>query len=390
LQHLKAASALSRAQLAELTYLNKSTISSLIDELMALGLIHETGLVTSNGGRPGRLLELNPQAGNVVSCEFGVDFILTIVTDFRSNIVWRQRVETEPHQDQRQILTRLLQSIDQAITIARQPQRRLLGIGLSSTGMVDVERGVMIFSPNLHWRNVPLKQIVEEHTCLPTFVENDANAAALGEHFFGSAQQVNDFIFILADVGIGGGLFLNGDLYRGKGGLAGEIGHLNFNLSNHSCRCGKRGCWEMEVNKAAVMGRAQNLLEIGRTSSLTFPLTLAQIVGAARDNDSVALEALAETGRLLGLGIANLINIFNPQQVVFGGTISEAGAFLLPAIQETIETTALEITRQQVTVSLSAFGTDAIVIGAATLVIQAVLANPKSVEQLVSFDFQKR
>jgi glucokinase-like ROK family protein len=382
LQRLKTTSPLSRAQLAELTRLNKSTISSLIDELMSLGLIYETGLLASNGGRPGRLLELNPQAGAVVSCEFGVDFIMSIVTNFWGQIVWRQRVETEPHQGQTQILSELLENINRAIITAHQYNPRLLGIGLSSTGMVDIDQGMMIFSPNLRWRNVPLKQIVAEATQLPIFVENDANAAALGEHFFGSAQNVNDFLFILADVGIGGGLFLNGDLYRGTSGLAGEIGHLNFNLSSRPCRCGKRGCWEMEANKASLINRVQTLIEIGHSSRLTSSATFSQIVQAAKEGDAVALEALSETGSLLGLGIANLVDIFNPELVVFGGTMSEAGEFLLPAIRQTLQTAALDTTRRQAVVALSAFGTDAIVIGAATLVIQAILANPKSIESL--------
>jgi glucokinase-like ROK family protein len=241
---------------------------------------------------------------------------------------------------------------------------------------------MMIFSPNLRWREVPLKQMVEQHTKLPAFVENDANAAALGEHFFGDAQNINDFIFILADVGIGGGLFLNGDLYRGTAGLAGEIGHLNFNLSNRPCRCGKRGCWEMEAGKGSVINRVQTLLEVGRNSRLALPVSFTQIVSAAKAGDPVALEALAETGRLLGLGMANLIDVFNPKLLVFGGTMSEAGEFLLPIIRQTIQAGALAETRRQARVVLSAFGTDAIVMGAATLVIKAFLSNPKSLERV--------
>lgn len=390
LSQLRIRSPLSRAQLAKQTHLNKSTISNLTGELLALGLLHEVGLDTSGGGRPARLLAINPHAGHVVACELGVDFLLTIVTDFGGSILWRTRLATEPTHAQDVILAQLLATVREAIAFSRQSQQRLLGIGVTLPGMVDVENGVLLFSPNLQWHDVPLRQMLEEQVNLPVYVENDANAAALGEHFFGGASQVRDFIFILADVGLGGGLFLNGDLYRGTRGLAGEIGHMELGrYSDRPCRCGKRGCWEMEVNKTSIVNRVRTLLDVRRSSIIptmmaerACPLTLALILEAATAGDGVALEALTETGRVLGLGISNLINTFNPELIVLGGVLSQVGEYLLPAIRETLAQKALLAAHEQTEVALSVFGTDAIVIGAATLVVRAVLSNPKSVEYL--------
>lgn len=387
LRCLQEDSPLSRAQLAPLTRLNKSTVSSLIEELVDRGLIHEVGRDTSGAGRPATLLTLNPQAGHIIGVELGVGFILALVTDFSGNVVWRRQEETGPSSKRDAIIEQTLQLVDKAIAVNRAQNQRLLGLGLTCPGMVDVESGTLLFSPNLQWRNVALGPILKSHTGLPVFVDNDANAAAVGEHFLGVARQAHSFIFVVIGVGVGGGLFLNGHLYRGVGGLAGEIGHANFTVDrNRPCRCGSRGCWENSGNETALLHRVRALLDVGRESVIPGLITgqndrlsLPLIKKAADDGDAVALEALTETGDVIGIGLANLINIFNPELIVIGGAMSLVGSYLLPAIRQQVEIHALAEMRRQTQVDLSTFGSEAIVMGAIALVMEDVLSHPSSV-----------
>lgn len=395
LRCLQDSAPLSRSQLAELTGLNKTTVSSLVEELFELTLVHEVGLDTSRGGRPARLLDLNPHAGFVIGVELGVDFISILVSNFVGGVMWRKRIDTNPEDPRDEIIALLLELIDEARTVEAVRGTSILGIGVALPGMVDVRNGILLFSPNLQWRNVDLRHIVQTHTNLPVFVENDANAAAIGEHLFGIAHRVHDFVFVVVHIGIGAGLFLNGNLYRGAGGIAGEIGHTSITTERgRPCRCGNRGCWETFGNQYSLEERVRALLEVGRESLIPqlqsenaeAMLTPALIARAASQGDAVALEALNETGRMIGLGIANLINIFNPNLVVIGGTMSDAGEHLLPAINAAVKERTLIEMQQQVEVKLSAFGASASVMGAVALVVRTTLLQPTRLGSLAAYD----
>lgn len=391
LRYLHAGEPLSRAGLAGLTGLNKTTVSSLVEELLQRGLIREVGLDNSGSGRPAMLLDLNPGAGLMVGVALGVDFISAILADFVGDIHWRRLQEVDPAEGQEAMIERTLGIVQEAMEVGRGQDARLLGLGIATPGTVDVDQGFLIFSPNLQWHNVAYRQIFEQETGLRVFVDNDANASALAEHLFGAARQVQHFISIFAGVGVGGGLFLNGELYRGAGGFAGEIGHTNFMLEHYRrpCRCGSRGCWETSVAQDSVIERVRTRLAVGRNSLVSklmaeqrVALGLPIILQAAGAGDGQCLEALTETGALLGLGIANLINTFNPEMVVFGGPLSEASEYLLPPIEEAIQNTVLPEIAEQAEIVLSPFGGDASVVGAVALAVDAILSKPSSVERL--------
>ncbi|MBN1660449.1 MAG: ROK family transcriptional regulator [Anaerolineae bacterium] len=392
LRYLHSRAPLSRSGLADLTGLNKTTVSSLVEELLDRELVCEVGIDNSRAGRPATLLDLNPDAGAIVGVALGVDFVAIVLSDFRGNIRWRRRQVTDPTQSCETMLALTLDMTEEAVAANRDHGAlRLLGLGIATPGTVNVDEGVLIFSPNLQWHNVPYRAIFQARLALPVLVDNDANAAALAEHMFGVARQAQTFVSIFAGVGVGGGLFLNGELYRGAGGLAGEIGHTNFALEHYRrpCRCGHRGCWETTVAQDSVVERIRGRLVAGRQSLVAqlmaernAPPTLAMVVEAAHAGDGQAIEVLAETGHLLGVGIANLINIFNPEMIVLGGPLSTAGDYLLPAIHQAIENSTLPEIRAQAQVVLSAFGADASLIGAVALVVDDILARPSSVERL--------
>lgn len=381
---------LSRARLAAMTGLNKSTVSSLVEELLELGLVHETGINSTGAGRPATLLEINPLAGCIIGAEFGVDFVSAALTNFGGEVIWRKMVDADPAESQETTLAQTLDLVDEAISVARQQGRQLLGLGLATPGTVDLEKGMLIFAPNLHWHNVPLRSIFSEHTGLKVYVENDANAAAIAEHRFGVARQSKDFIFVFAGVGIGGGLYLNGELYRGKNGYAGELGHSPLMAEPYQapCHCGNRGCWETYANQFSIIQRVQARLEVKRSSILprlmseeNSPLTILLIKKAADLGDQQAIDSFAEAGAAMGQGFASLINIFNPEKIILGGPLSTAGAYLLPSIQHTVKRHSLPEIGQQSEVSLSTFGPDASLIGAIAIVVDDILWNPTLVER---------
>jgi glucokinase-like ROK family protein len=298
--------------------------------------------------------------------------------------------EADPAESQETTLAQTLGLVEAAIAAARAEGRQLLGMGVAIPGTVDLDKGVLIFAPNLHWHNVPLRDIFFERTGLKIFVENDANAAAVAEHLFGVARDSKDFIFVFAGVGIGGGLFLNGELYRGKNGYAGELGHSPIMAEPYQspCHCGNRGCWETYANQYSIIQRVQNRLEVKRSSLIprllsqeNAPLSIALIKKAADMGDAEAIESFAEAGAAMGQGFASLINIFNPEKIVLGGPLSLAGAHLLPSIQRTVAQHSLPEIGQQSEVFLSTFGPDASLIGAIAIVVDDILSSPSLVER---------
>jgi len=282
--------------------------------------------------------------------------------------------------------------MDEMILESRHSGMRVLGLSFSIPGTVDLDEGVLIFAPNLQWRNVPFRRIFSSSTGLKVFIENDANAAAIAEHLFGAAQHLRDFLFVFAGVGLGGGLFLNGHLYRGIGGYAGEIGHTPIITEpfQKPCHCGNLGCWETYANQLSIVERVQERMNTKPSNLISSlmemqnaPLSLSIIKQAADEGDVYSLESLAEAGTAMGIGLAGLVNIFNPEKIIIGGPISLAGKYLLPSIRQSVNKHAMGETVNQTEINISAFGPDASVFGAVAVVVDEILTNPTYVEKEV-------
>ena len=385
LDALRRFSPLSRAELAARTGLNRSTVSIIVNSLIQEGFIQETDLQNSKVGRPGMLLELNPKGGFAIGIELGVDCISVILSDFIAQVQFREKVCSDPSEDQITIIDRAAYLTQLALDFGLSQGLRPLGIGMGVPGLVDLHQGKLIFAPNLHWNNVPLRLIWSQRFNLPIFVENEANAAALGEYYFGAAQGVGDFIYLSAGIGLGAGIVLDGKLFRGSNGYASEVGHITVDPNGELCGCGKRGCWETQVGPRAVLTRVRQILEAGAPSVLCEllegdleRLSFESVVQAASQDDPVALSALQEVGERLGIGVANLVNMFNPEMIVLGGGLNRASAIVLPIVEGLIRTNALAPARENVRVVASAHGIDACLMGAIALVLDDVLREPIS------------
>lgn len=374
---------ISRATLAEITGLNKTTVSSLISELVDQQYVHQVGLDTSGVGRPAVLYELNPQAGCIIGAEIGVDFISVIRTNFAAEIMWQHKEHTDSSQGQQAIIERTLALLHQAVDEREPWCSQILGLAVGVPGLVDYHTGNLIFAPNLMWRDVPLGDMLRADFDIPVYVDNEANMAVLGEHYFGAAQGYNDVLYVSVGVGLGGGIVRGGAVFRGKAGFAGEFGHMTIQPNGRPCNCGSRGCWETVVSQSALFRYVRQAAASGRTTILTQKigenlsgLTVPLIVEAADRGDKVSLDALARLAHYLGMGIASLSNAVDPELIVFGGILSTASAYLLPIVEQELSEHAISYPTNPTKVVLARHGSDACVMGGIATVYQSTLSQP--------------
>ena len=372
---------LSRSALAEMTGLNKTTVSSLVEELINQQFVREAGFDTAGAGRPARLLEFNPNAGCIISAEIGVDFVSVICANFATNIIWRIEENTEQVSDWQHILDKLLLLFNQAIEAACNLCGPVLGLAIGVPGLVDQKTGTLLFAPNLHWENVPIGTVLRNTFNFPVFVDNEANMAALGEYYFGVARNYTDILYVSGGGGVGGGIVQGGKLAGGATGFAGEVGHMTIDPNGPLCSCGNRGCWETFINQKALFQRIQKTPNNGYENSLinNSELTVTTVLNAARTGDTVVLNTLEKTGDYLGIGIASLINILNSELVILGGIYNTLGEFLLPSVTKKLNQNALQWNANATKVVLAQQGSDACVKGGLARVYQAILTQPGTI-----------
>lgn len=364
----------SRVDLSRLTKLNKTTVSSLIEELLENDFVHEVGIEKTKGaGRNSVLLDLNPNLGYIVSGEIGGNFIHVICTDFSAEIVWQRKepLEKSSWEAAREHLTGILR---EAIDFA-QKRGNLLGLALGVHGLFEKETGTLLLAPNSGWKNIPLLSILREDFQTDIFIDNEANLAAVGEQFFGAAKGFNEVLYVSLGRGLGGGIVLNGQIYNGASGIAGEFGHMISNPDGLLCNCGNYGCWETEVNQAALIRHLKKIKGTKISSKDDSNFSIGSIVKAAEQGDSQTIEALNRIGRQLGTGLASLLNAFNPQLIVFGGELSAAAEFILPSARAEMERRSLKWALKASEMTVARFGSNAAIMGGVGIVFQSVLSS---------------
>ncbi len=371
---------ISRARVANLTGLNRGTVSNIVNALIGEGLVSEHEQEQSKIGRPGITLNLRPDGGAVIGVEIGVNFISVLLTNFVAEPLWETRIETSPSQSQTEIISKAEQLIEQALGIAREQRLRILGMGVGLPGLINIRQGELIIAPNLQWRNVPLRLMWNQRFRIPIYIENEANLAALGEYYFGVARNVDNFIYLSSGIGLGGGIMFGGNLFRGGHGYAGEIGHMQRDPNGERCGCGRIGCWETQVGPRAVLRRVkeefqvhpdQTLLEAcqGDFNNLTFEM----VVKFALDGDEICRRAIEDVATYLGEGIADLVNTFNPELVVIGGAFIRGKDILKPIIEKTVFASALLPSTDSLRIAFSERGDNACVFGAVAIVLDDIL-----------------
>lgn len=359
---------LSRADISALTGLNKATVSSLVQDLIDTGLVREIGTGQSSGGRKPVLLEFVAESGYAIGIDLGVNYIRGVLTDLRGAVVLERTIQlaqTAPEQ-----IFGILRPFVQAIVDdAPQSAFGVVGIGVGVPGLVD-RSGAVLYAPNLDWREVPLQDALSRAFGIPVLIDNEANVGAIGERKFGSGRGLSSMIYVSVGIGIGTGLILQKELYKGAAGFSGEMGHLSIEAHGPECRCGNRGCWELYASEQALLDRAA---EAGIGEG-----TLDSLLALAECGDEAARTLFAGIGESLGVGIANIVNVFNPEAIVIGNTMSRARAWLEEAMIRTTEARALNFHLRGIRLLFSELGDRSAVMGAAETAISAFFKRLRS------------
>ncbi|WP_054956903.1 ROK family protein [Paenibacillus dakarensis] len=344
---------LSRAKVSELTGLNKATVSNLVLELCDNHLVQEIGPGESSGGRKPRMLLFNGKAGYAVGVEIRLAQMMAVLTDLEGNIIAENESSLEQH-DVSSVLNTMILLVKDLMVLAPSSHYGIVGVGVGVPGMVDSD-GIVLFAPNLGWEGVPLRQLLEDEIGVPVTIDNEANAGAQGELRFGAGRDTQHLLYISAGSGIGSGIIINGELYTGARGYAGETGHMSIEADGKACTCGNRGCWELYASE-----KAYDLAGARLPSRLT-----SELVSLAEQGHAESILHFAEIGRFLGIGITNLVNSFNPQSVVIGGPLSDARDWLQKPMQEVVSQRTLPYHRERMEVRFAELGSRSTVIGAA-------------------------
>lgn len=322
----------SRADLVKYTGLRAGTVSVIINRLLRKSVVYEGDAAPSSGGRPATYLQVNAEKAYVVGVGIGVRQTVYGVSDFNGRILNQRTILTEP--DAHAFLSRLGEEIS-GLLKSNFRRARLTGVGVSLPGLIDRIEGSLIRSPNLGWRDVPVRSILEEKLQLPVHLENDANAAALAELWYGPIQvwSAHCILFILIVEGLGTGLILNGEVYVGSRIGMGGFGHVSMDANGPACSCGNKGCWEIFASDEATLKRYAAACPQSERQVSTMP----ELIALACSGDSCAREQLLQTAAFIGRGIKGLAQGLAPEVIVIGGKITGAWPMLEDAILKEVK-----------------------------------------------------
>jgi predicted NBD/HSP70 family sugar kinase len=352
----------SRAELVERTGYSTFLVSKLIDKILKKGLISEAGAAPPSRGRPSTLLSVNPDVARVVGVHMGTINLRATLTDMQGNILARRVEKSRVQQGPEKALGHMLATVRILLRQGQVQPERLSGIGIGIAGVLDRAAGVTLSWPRVPaWSCVPVKQVVEKAFKTLVEVDDTPRTMALAERRFGKARGANSFIYIALGAGVGASLFLNGNLYTGHGGFAGEFGHTSIDEEGPLCSCGNHGCLEAFVSASTLISRAEQGLAAGLSAELYRiargnggRVNLRSIGRAAESGDRFCLGLVAEASRHIGNAITNLINLLNPELIVLGGGLAkEVGTWLLPEVQRRVLERAMPSSASKVTITIS-------------------------------------
>jgi predicted NBD/HSP70 family sugar kinase len=373
LRHLHQSGALSRSEIGGALGMTRSTIGELVADLRARGLVEEGDPARLGApGRPSLVARPNPEGAAVITVEIAVNSLSAAVVGLGGRILHLVRA---PHQPRRLAPDQTIEDVGRLIQNARAaiPQGCwVAGLGIAVAGVVSRADGLVHFAPNLGWREVPLGRLVADQlgSDLPVVVANEADLGALAEHTWGAGVGVDHLIYVSSEVGVGAGVVVDGRPLVGAAGCAGEVGHVQVNPGGVLCRCGAIGCWETEIGGPALLRRA------GRAEKTYRPEAVTELLREARLGDPVALAAVEDVGCWLGAGLAGLMNIFNPQRVVFGGLLGEMWPVVERIVQAELQVRVLAAALSVVDIRPAQLGADGPLLGAAELALTRVLDDP--------------
>ncbi len=367
---------LARVELARRTALSATTITNLVGDLLEQGIVAEDEEVSparGGVGRPRRLLRLLPDARFVLAVHIGIGMYRVAIANLRAEIRNSLIGKYDVGAPAGNVLAAIAVDIRRTIAESGIPQELLLGVGVGASGLVDPRLGMNVFAPRLGWRQVPISGFLHEQLQLPVCVENNVRAMALGEALFGAGRGSRTLAFVYGRIGVGAGLVVHGKLFRGSAYGAGEIGHMiMLPTGGDVCSCGRRGCLETLISEHILVEEARRLAAREPQGMLAQFLQaegeekpVSRLFAAARAGDQAAQRLIRDRAQYLGLALANLVNLFNPDRIIVGGMLAEGADLILPTADAVMRTMALDSLGESVQLLATPAGWRAGIIGAA-------------------------
>ncbi len=367
---------ISRAELARRTSLSRSTVSAIVSDLLGTGLVAETRAGVSSGGRRPIMLEFQDQSSFIVGIELGATHISCVLTDLHCKVRASWSAPAPVRNEPEAALEKMSLAVRSVLEADGVALSQVLGIGVAVPSPVDNEHpGELLPLVAPKWKGYNIATHLDESFGRPVFIDNDANLGALAELWWGAGCSAGDLAFIKVATGIGAGLTINGRIFRGTSGIAGEIGHTSIDPNGPRCVCGLNGCLATFIGTPALLERAEAQLRASR-SNRPPPASIEDLVNAAVAGDPQSIELIRYAGSKLGVGIANMLNLLNPKTVVIGGGIARAGDLIIDAVCQTIRGLSLPASISSTEIRTTSLNEWGIALGAATLTLEAALQTP--------------
>lgn len=368
----------SRAQISKETGLNKATVSTMVSELLEASFIHEIGEGQSSGGRKPVMLYFNHHAGYSIGIDLGVNYILGILTDLGGNRIEKTVIKLQTT-ELNDVIDQMNSVIESLIKKAPKSPYGVVGIGIGVPGQIDQDDNIL-FAPNLKWSNVNFKKIIEDKFRIATKIENEANAGAHGEKLHGAGKNITNQIYISIGIGIGTGIIINNQLYKGSSGISGEMGHFTIDANGRKCSCGSRGCWELYASEGALLTAAKKA-KIAKNNQST---DLDFILKEAKEGTPAVLQLLNTLGENIGIGIVNIINTFNPGVVIIGNRMAQFKNWIVNPIERMLDERLSIYHKANTEIRFSVLGNDSIALGVNSFAISNFFSKHKIHEDSLS------
>lgn len=381
LEVIRRSGPISRVDIARQTKLSPTTVASLVSDLITGGWVRVVGEGESRGGRKPTLLEFNSRAGYIVAVDVTDTSLVVALTDLNARVVDKERLIS--HSVSGEALAALIgDTVEEVLGTGDNKEIPVVGIGVATPGLVDAAGGMVRYSLKLNWIDMPFGQMLRQRFHIPVHIENDTNAAAIGEKWFGAGRPYENMAYVTVGSGVGAGLIVRGEVFRGFTGGAGELGHMSIDKGGERCECGNVGCLENLVAWPAIWARVTKAVKRGVPTVITDMVdNIEQVTPeilnkAAQAGDQLAVNALAEAGVSLGIGLANLINLLNPEAIILGGSLLGEDSFMLQHVRKTIASHALGAPGGAVRLIPNQLGEKkARLVGVATVVLYGLLAT---------------
>lgn len=366
---------ISRAELARRTSLSRSTVSAIVNDLLNTGLVKEARAGVSNGGRRPIILKFQDQSSFILGIELGATHVSCVLTDLRCGVRASWSAPAPVREEPKIALDKMTLGVRSVLEADGLKPSQVLGIGVAVPSPVDeAHPGELLPLVVPKWKGYNIATHLRENFGRPVFVDNDANLGALAELWWGVGSPAN-LAYVKVATGVGAGLIINGRIFRGSGGIAGEIGHTSIDSAGPRCVCGLRGCLTTLIGTPALLQRAESELRAIGSDRPPFG-SIDELVNSALHGDPTSVALVRYAGDKLGIGIANMLNLLNPKMVVIGGGISRAGDLLLDGVRNTIRGLSLPASISNAEIRITGLNEWGIAVGAATLVLQAALEKP--------------